>query len=74
MENYPAVAIMVKHGTRIAIATGMAPITVALIIMYFCAFQWGWLFAAIGIGLFAGFLMKVFVELVQIIVDMLLPQ
>jgi len=74
MENYPAVAIMVKHGARISIATGIAPVAAALILMIFCTYHWGWLIAAIGIGLFAGFLMKVFVELVQIIVDMLLPQ
>jgi hypothetical protein len=42
--------------------------------MIFCTLHWGWLVAAIGLGVSAAFLMKVFVELVQIIVDMLLPQ
>ncbi|MFT6581968.1 MAG: hypothetical protein ACJAU6_002409 [Alphaproteobacteria bacterium] len=74
MENYPAVALMVKHGTRIAIATGLAPVVAIAIIMIFCTLHWGWLVAAIGLGVSAAFLMKVFVELVQIIVDMLLPQ
>jgi hypothetical protein len=52
----------------------LAPVVAIAIIMIFCTLHWGWLVAAIGLGVSAAFLMKVFVELVQIIVDMLLPQ
>ncbi|MBL4722076.1 MAG: hypothetical protein JKY20_13230 [Alphaproteobacteria bacterium] len=74
MEEYPAVAIMVKHGNWISLGTGVAPLVAALVVMTFCSLHWGWLIVAIAAGVFAGFLMKVFVELVRIIVDMLLPQ
>ena len=75
MENYPAVAFLVKYGKWIAVLTGLAPVAAVLVAMVFCTtLHWGWLVAAVGLGAFAGLLMKAFVELIQIIVDMLLPQ
>jgi hypothetical protein len=74
MENYPAVAFMVKHGKWIAVLTALLPIATAIALMIFCALHWSWLIAAMGLGAFGGLMMKAFVELIQIIVDMLLPQ
>jgi hypothetical protein len=74
MENYPAVAFMVKYGKWIAVLTALAPLAAALVVMIFCSLHWGWLIAAVGLGAFGGLMMKAFVELIQIIVDMLLPQ
>jgi hypothetical protein len=74
MENYPAVAFMVKHGKWVTVLTALVPIGTTVAIMVFCALHWGWLIAAVGLGAFGGLMMKAFVELIQIIVDMLLPQ
>ena len=75
MENYPAVAFLVKCGKWIAVLTGFAPVVAVIVAMIFCTtLHWAWLVVAVGIGAFAGLLMKAFVELIQIIVDMLLPQ
>jgi len=74
MKNYPAVAFMVKYGKWISVLTALVPIATVTTVMIFCALHWGWLVAAVGLGAFGGLMMKAFVELIQIIVDMLLPQ
>lgn len=74
MENYPAIAILVKHGKALAILVAVLPILAALCAMGALGMHWIVLVAGVVVGAIAGFLFKVMVELTVIITDMLLPK
>lgn len=74
MENYPAIAILVKHGKALAILIAVLPVLAALCAVGVLGMHWGVIVAAIVVGVIAGFLIKVMVELTLIITDMLLPK
>jgi len=74
MENYPAIAILVKHGTALAAVVAILPVIGALCAVGAFGLHWGWIVAGLVTGLLAGFLVKVLVELTLIITDMLLPK
>jgi len=74
MENYPAIAILVKHGKALAAAVAVLPVLAALCAVGAFGLHWAWVAVGIVAGLLAGFLFKVLVELTLIITDMLLPK
>jgi hypothetical protein len=74
MENYPAIAILVKHGKALAILIAVLPVLAALCAVGALGMHWSVIVAAAVLGVIAGFLIKVMVELTLIITDMLLPK
>ena len=74
MENYPAIAILVKHGKALAILIAVLPVLAALCAVGALGMHWSVIVAAAVVGVIAGFLIKVMVELTLIITDMLLPK
>ena len=74
MEQYPAVRLMVAHGRALAIVVGVAVPAVAVLGILLADWHWIWGPAALLAGVVIGFVFRTFVELTQIIVDMLLPQ
>jgi hypothetical protein len=74
MEQYPAVAFLVRHGNILAVIAGLAPVILVAAGIALGGWHWSWGLAGIGAGVALGFGVRVFAELVRIIVDMLLPQ
>ena len=74
MENYPAIAILVKHGKALAAVVAVLPVLAALCAVGVFGLHWSVVAAGVVVGLLAGFLFKVMVELTLIITDMLLPK
>jgi hypothetical protein len=74
MENYPAIAILVKHGKALAVIVALLPLLAALGAVGAFGMHWSVVVAGAITGLLAGFLFKVMVELTVIITDMLLPK
>jgi hypothetical protein len=74
MENYPAIAILVKHGKLLAAVVALLPVLGALCAVGAFGLHWAWVVVGIVAGALAGFLVKVMVELTVIITDMLLPK
>lgn len=74
MENYPAIAILVKHGKALSILVAALPVLASLYAVAALGMHWSVLVAGVVVGIIAGFLFKVMVELTVIITDMLLPK
>ena len=74
MENYPAIAILVRHGKLLAALVALLPVLGALCAVAALGLHWAWIVVGVVAGGLAGFLIKVMVELTVIITDMLLPK
>ena len=74
MEQYPAVRIMVRYGSLLAILVGLSLPALALFGVLGTGWHWVWLLAALVAGAALWFVFRTFAELTQIIADMLLPQ
>ena len=74
MENYPAIAILVKYGKALAICVAALPLLAALCAVAVLGAHWGVIVAGVVAGALAGLLFKALVELTVIITDMLLPR
>ena len=74
MENYPAIAILVKHGKALAVLVALLPLLGSLCLVASVGMHWSVILAGLVAGALAGFLFKVMVELTVIITDMLLPK
>ena len=74
MEQYPTVSFMVKYGRTFSKLIGFCPTILALIGFLDAGWHWVWLIVAVVAGVTIWFLFMTFVELTQIIADMLLPQ
>ena len=74
MDQYPAVSFMVKYGRSFSKLIGFCPTIIALIGFLDADWHWVWLIVAVVAGVAIWFLFMTFVELTQIIADMLLPQ
>ena len=74
MENYPAIAILVKHGKALAVVVAVLPVLASLYAIGAFGMHWSVVIAGVVVGALAGFLFKVMVELTLIITDMLLPK
>jgi hypothetical protein len=73
MSDYWALRIFTKFGTVIALVAAFIVPIAAVWAMVISSWSWPIFAAAIAAGLIVGFLIKVFSELVRVIVDMLLP-
>lgn len=73
LPRYPTVEFLVKHGAKFALALGVLPLLFGFVLAWITQM---WIVAAAG--LVAGGVLLViarsYVELVQIIADMLLPK
>ena len=74
MEDYPAIAFLVRYGAALSVAVTVLPIVAALFCVAAIGMHWAVIVAGVVLGLLAGFMMKVIVELTVIITDMLLPK
>jgi hypothetical protein len=74
MEQYPAIRFMVGHGYKLAIAVGLLAPLFAVVATLVADLHWIWVLASLIAGLLIGFVFRTFVELTQVIADMLLPQ
>ena len=74
MEQYPAVRMMVRYGSLLAILVGLSLPALALFGVLGAGWHWVWLLAAFVAGAALWFVFRTFAELTQIIADMLLPQ
>jgi len=74
MEQYPAIGVLVRHGNALAVLAGLAPVILVALGIALGGWHWSWGIAGIVGGVALGFAVRVFAELVRIIVDMLLPQ
>ncbi len=70
MSQYPILNILVRHGNLLAVILGALPIALALALNAAPVM----LGAAIVGEVIAGFFVRSYVELVQVVIDMLLPQ
>ncbi len=70
---YPAVRLLRRHGSWIAIGFGVVPVLAGVWASVACG-NLAWLAGGIVGGAAVGFLMRSYVELVRIIADMLLPR
>ncbi len=71
---YWMLQFIVKHGDWIAMVCGVAPLLVSILSVAVCSLP-AWLIAVGAVGsAFLFLLMRSFVELVRVIVDMLLPK
>jgi len=74
MEQYTAVRLVTKHGTRLALAAGAALPLLALLGLLVAGWHWVWLPVAAVAGVAVWFLFRLIAELTRIICEMLLPQ
>ena len=74
MENYPAIAILVKYGKALSVCVAVLPVLAALCVIATLGAHWIVLAAGVAAGALAGLLFKALVELTVIITDMLLPK
>jgi hypothetical protein len=74
MENYPAIAILVRYGKVLAAGVALVPVLAALCAVVTLGVHWGWVAAGVAAGALVGLLFKALVELTVIITDMLLPK
>jgi hypothetical protein len=74
MENYPAIAILVKYGKALAAAVAVLPVLASLCAVAAFDMHWSVIAAGVVAGALAGLLFKALVELTVIITDMLLPK
>lgn len=74
MENYPAVAFIVKFGFWLALLVALAPLAAAACAVFGLGAHWAWLPVGLGAGALGGLLMKAVAEITVIITDMLLPK
>lgn|GEM_PF-1233970 len=72
-KMYPVVRLLVRYGNAMAIGVG-AVIAIAGIWAAIAGFGWGWAAAGVLGGVFGGFIMRSYVEVVRIITDLLLPR
>ena len=72
-QNYPVLNFIARHGMAIALLGAALPVAAALWHVAAGGF-WGWLLAGAAGGFFGFLLIKSYVELTQLIIEMLLPK
>ena len=73
MNRYPVLNFIARHGMAIALLGGALPLAGAIWHVAAGGF-WAWLVAGAAGGGFAFLLIKSYVELTQLIIEMLLPK
>ena len=74
MEQYPAVAFIVKHAKPLALLISLLPPIGIALLLHAAGFHWGWSAAALVLLPLTYLIARSYVELVTLIADMLLPK
>ncbi|MDB5924264.1 MAG: hypothetical protein JWN13_3200 [Betaproteobacteria bacterium] len=74
MEQYPAVAFIVRHGKPLVLALSLLPPVVIALVLHAAGFAWMWSVIALALLPLTYLIARSYVELVTIIADMLLPK
>ncbi|HEV7394804.1 MAG TPA: hypothetical protein VGO08_24425 [Burkholderiales bacterium] len=74
MEQYPAVAFIVRHGKPLALALSLVPAVVIGLVLHAAGFAWMWSVLGLILLPLTYLIARSYVELVAIIADMLLPK
>lgn len=74
MEQYPAVAFIVKHGKPLTLIIALLPPFVIALLLHAAGFHWMWAALALATLPLTYLIARSYVELVAIVADMLLPK
>lgn len=74
MEQYPAIAFIVKHGRLLTWVIALLPLLVIALLLHAAGFHWLWSALALAALPLTYLIARSYVELVAIIADMLLPK
>lgn len=74
MEQYPAIAFIVKHGKALTLVIALPPPLVIGLLLHAVGFHWLWSALALAVLPLTYLIARSYVELVAIIADMLLPK
>jgi hypothetical protein len=74
MEQYPAVAFIVRHGKPLALVLSLLPPIVIALVLHATGFAWICSALALALLPLTYLIARSYVELVAIIADMLLPK
>ena len=74
MEQYPAVAFIVKHAKALAIVISLLPPVGIALLLHAAGCHWAWSALALALLPLTYLIARSYVELVTIITDMLLPK
>lgn len=74
MEQYPAVAFIVKHAKPLALGLSLLPPVAIALLLHAAGFHWSWSVLALALLPLTYLLARSYVELVTLIADMLLPK
>jgi len=74
MEQYPAVAFIVKHGKPLALIIALLPPPIIGLLLHVAGFHWMWSAFALALLPLTYLIARSYVELVAIVADMLLPK
>ncbi len=73
MNDYPMLRLIERYGGWLAVFLALVPPAAAIWAMAL-GWHWGWLAAGLGGGALAFVLVRSYVELVRVMIDMLLPK
>ena len=74
MENYPAIAFIVKYGKTLAIVVGVLPPILLGQLLFAIGLHWGWSLLMLALIPLAYLVARGGIELVMVVADMLLPK
>ncbi len=73
MNDYPILHLIERHGGWLAVLLALA-LPAAAVWAFALGWHWGWLAAGLGAGVVVFVLLRSYVELVRVMIDMLLPK
>ncbi len=73
MNDYPILRLIERHGGWLAVLLALT-LPAAGVWAVALGWHWGWLVAGLGTGLVAFVLLRSYVELLRVMIDMLLPK
>jgi hypothetical protein len=74
MDKYPTIHFIVSHGRAVAFMLGALPLVCVLAAVVAFGLTWWLVTAGVAVSVVAWFLARSYVELVQVMADMLLPK
>jgi len=74
MNQYPAVAFIVKHAKPLTFGIALSPALLIALLVFATNAHWLWLVLALGVLPLSYLIASSYVELIAIIADMLLPK
>jgi hypothetical protein len=74
MDQYPAVAFIVRYGNALATVMSLLPPVAIALLLHAAGFHWAWSALSLALLPLTYLIARSYVELVAIIADMLLPK